>query len=133
MKVLLDTHVLIWTQDSPSNLGRKTRALVIDPGNEILVSAASTLEIARLVYLGQIVLKVGLDIWLAKALSTLQARSLAIDHRIAQEAYSLPGNFHKDPADRLLVATARLEGATLVTADDLILTYPHAQVLDAHK
>ena len=133
MKLLLDTHVVIWSQEVPANLGRKTRRLLVDPANELLISAASTLEIARLVANGQIVMKVGLDIWLQRAIAALQARGVVIDHRIAQEAYSLPGGFHKDPADRLLLATARIEGAALVTADDVILRYPHVQVVDARK
>jgi PIN domain nuclease of toxin-antitoxin system len=133
MILLLDTHVLVWTQESPGNLGPRTQKVLLNPGNELLISAASTLEIARLVYLGQIVLKVGLGVWLATAIQSLQARSAVIDHGIAQEAYLLPGSFHKDPADRLLVATARIEGATFVTADDLIQRYPHVQTLDARK
>jgi PIN domain nuclease of toxin-antitoxin system len=59
--------------------------------------------------------------------------SSSIDHRIAAEAYSLPGEFHKDPADRLLVATARVLGAALVTPDELILAYPYVRTLDARK
>jgi PIN domain nuclease of toxin-antitoxin system len=133
MKLLLDTHVLVWSQNSPDNLGPKTRRRLLDPANEILVSAASTLEIARLVHLGLIAMKVGLDVWLNTALTSLQARSLVIDHRIARDAYSLPSPFQKEPGDRLLVATARGEGATLVTADDLILKYPHVQSMDARK
>jgi len=133
VKLLLDTHVVIWSQEVPANLGRKTRRLLVDPANELLISAASTIEIARLVANGQIVMKVGLDIWLQRAIVTLQARGVVIDHRIAEEAYSLPGGFHKDPADRLLLATARIEGAALVAADDVILRYPHVQVVDARK
>ena len=47
------------------------------------------------------------------------------------EAYALPGTFHRDPADRVLVATARRDGLTLVTADDRILAYPHLRTQDA--
>jgi PIN domain nuclease of toxin-antitoxin system len=133
MKLLLDTHVLVWSQQAPVNLGPKTQRMLLDPASEVVVSAASTLEIARLVHLGQIVLKVGFEVWLATALRSLRARSLAIDHRMAQEAYALPAPFHKDPADRLLVAAARIEDATLVTADDQMLRYPHVRTFDARK
>ena len=133
MRVLLDTHVLIWSQEAPANLGRKMRRLLVDPANELLVSAASTLEISRLVAMGHVLTKVELDIWLQRAVASLQAHSVVIDHRVAVEAYELPGAFRKDPADRLLVATARIEGATLATADDLILRYPHVQTADARK
>jgi PIN domain nuclease of toxin-antitoxin system len=57
----------------------------------------------------------------------------AITHEIALQSYLLPGDFHKDPADRILVATARVLGCTLVTADTLILNYPHLVVWDARK
>jgi PIN domain nuclease of toxin-antitoxin system len=133
VKLLLDTHVLIWSQETPGRLGPAARKALLDPANEILVSAASSLEIARLVHLKQLVLKVGLGTWLAIALRSLQASSVPVDHAVALEAYTLPGPFHKDPADRLLVATARIEKATLLTADDLILKYPHVQTLDARK
>lgn len=133
MKLLLDTHVLVWSQEAPSNLGAKAQRHLLDTANEILISAATTLEIARLVHLGHIVLKVGLSEWFAEAFKSIHARLLVIDHRIALEAYSLPGAFHKDPADRLLVATARIESTKLLTADDLILKYPHVQSLDARR
>src|SRR2546426_7779405 len=57
VKLLLDTHVVIWSQEVPANLGRKTRRLLVNLANELLISAASTLEIARLVANGQIVMK----------------------------------------------------------------------------
>jgi PIN domain nuclease of toxin-antitoxin system len=133
MKLLLDTHVLIWSQETPARLGRKTSRLLADSRNDVLVSAASALEIARLVHLGQIIMKVGLGAWLERAFETLQARSLVIDNRIALDAYALPGTFHEDPADRLLVATARCEAAVVITADKLILEYSHVKVADARR
>ena len=56
-------------------------------------------------------------------------QAVDIDVAIIQEAYSLPGNFHRDPADRILVATCRLRGLALLTADRLILDYPHVTAL----
>ena len=56
---------------------------------------------------------------------------IPLTHEIAAEAYNLPGHFHKDPIDRVLVATARLERLTLITADDLILRYPHVKTAHA--
>ncbi len=133
MKLLLDTHVLVWSQEAVASLGPKTKRLLTDAQHELLVSAVSTLEIARLVHLGRLTFKVPLEVWFSQALAALQARSLAIDDAIAREAYALPGRFHKDPADRLLVATARLERATLVTADDSILGYRHVRTRDARE
>ena len=69
--------------------------------------------------------------WVRMAIDTLDARSLDVDHNAALEAYALPGRFHKDPADRLLVATARLHKLTLITADEQILAYKHVRKRDA--
>jgi PIN domain nuclease of toxin-antitoxin system len=98
---------------------------------ELCVSAVSSLEIARLVTGGLVELKGSLDRWVRSAIDSLEARSIDIDHQIAIEAYKLPGRFHKDPADRLLVATARLRDLTLVTADERILAYRSVRTLDA--
>lgn len=85
---------------------------------ERFVSPISTLEIGRLVYIGQLRLKHAFAEW-------------KNTHEIAWDAYNLPGKFHNDPADRVLVATARIERLTLMTADELILTYPHVKALCA--
>src|SRR5438093_1385889 len=131
MKLPLDTHVLVWSQEAVANLGPKTQRLLRDVRHELLVSAISTLEIARLLHLGRLTFKVPIDVWFSQAIAALQARSLPIDDTVAREAYALPGRFHRDPSDRLLVATARLQRATLVTADDSILNYRHVRTRDA--
>jgi PIN domain nuclease of toxin-antitoxin system len=128
---LLDTHVWIWTQEQPDALGSASRALLEATAEELCVSAVSSLEIARLVTGGLVELKGSLDRWVRSAIDSLEARSIDIDHQIAIEAYKLPGRFHKDPADRLLVATARLRDLTLVTADERILAYRSVRTLDA--
>ena len=56
-----------------------------------------------------------------------------MSHEVAMEAYALPGTFHRDPADRVLVATARRDGLTLVTAGARILAYPHVRTQDARR
>jgi PIN domain nuclease of toxin-antitoxin system len=67
------------------------------------------------------------------ALDSLGCRSLPADHQPAIEAHRLPGRFHKDPADRLLAATARVNDLVLVTADERILRYRAARSLDARR
>ena len=57
-------------------------------------------------------------------MADLVAHTIAVTREVAMEAYALPGTFHRDPADQILVATARQDGLTLVTADDRILAYP---------
>jgi PIN domain nuclease of toxin-antitoxin system len=130
---LLDTHVWIWTQEQPDAMGSASRALLEATAEELCVSAVSSLEIARLVTGGLLELKGSLDRWVRAAIDSIEARSIDVDHQIAIEAYKLPGRFHKDPADRLLVATARLRDLTLVTADERILAYRSVRTLDARR
>ncbi|MFM8985343.1 MAG: type II toxin-antitoxin system VapC family toxin [Planctomycetia bacterium] len=133
MSFLLDTHVWIWTQEQPDAIGTKARSLLETTGDDLCVSVISTLEIARLVSGGLLELKGSLDRWVRSAVDSIEARSIDVDHRIAIEAYKLPGRFHKDPADRMLVATARINGLTLVTADERILAYRAVRTLDARR
>jgi PIN domain nuclease of toxin-antitoxin system len=130
---LLDTHVWIWTQEQPEAIGTKARSLLETTSDDVCVSAVSSLEIARLVSGGLLELKGSLDRWVRAAVDSIEARSIGLDHRIAIEAYKLPGRFHKDPADRMLVATARVNGLTLVTADERILAYRAVRTLDARR
>jgi PIN domain nuclease of toxin-antitoxin system len=133
LNILLDTHVLVWSQEKPEALGAKTRKLLTDPSNSLFISSISALEIGRLLHLDRLLLNKGLLDWLKEAQVNLQSTEITLNHSIACESYSLPGSFHKDPADRILVATARLEQAKLLTADHLILGYPHVTSLDARK
>lgn len=133
MSFLLDTHVWIWTQEQPDAIGTKSRSLLETTGDDLCVSVVSTLEIARLVSGGMLELKGSLDRWVRSAVDSIEARSIDVDHRVAIEAYKLPGRFHKDPADRMLVATARINGLTLVTADERILAYRAVRTLDARR
>lgn len=133
MNLLLDTHVLIWAESSPDRLGPITRDRLLDTANRLLVSPVSTLEIARLISLSRLTLRRPLLLWLNEARRHLGFDDAPFDHRIAIHSYDLPGDFHKDPADRMLVATAREQGLTFVTADELILSYPHVTALDARS
>lgn len=133
MSFLLDTHVWIWTQEQPDSIGAGSRSLLETTTDELCVSAVSSLEIARLVAGGLLELRGSLDRWVRSAIDSIEARSIDVDHRVAIEAYELPGRFHKDPADRLLVATARLHDLTLVTADERILAYRSVRTLDARR
>jgi PIN domain nuclease of toxin-antitoxin system len=133
VKLLLDTHVLIWSQNDPVKLGPQTRRFLIAAQHENHVCTVSTLELARLAATGSIILSVTLQDWITTALQALDARTVEISHAIATEAYALPGTFHKDPADRLLVAAARCHALTLLTADERILGYPKVRSRDARK
>ena len=133
MALLLDTHVWIWTQEDPDRLGARTRRRVLDVAEPLHIATISTLEIARLIALGRIMLKGDLGDWVDRSIESLRAGSFELTHTVARGAYALPGTFHPDPADRILVATARHHGLTLVTADARILAYRHARTLDAAR
>ncbi len=133
MRLLLDTHVWIWAQEQPERLGPRTKRLLTGAEHENAVCPISTLEIARLVAAGDVRLSIPLAEWIAQSMATLAAHTLAMSHDVAIEAYALPGTFHRDPADRLLVAAARRNGLTLVSADDRILAYPHVRTQDARR
>ncbi len=133
MRYLLDTHVVVWAMNTPEKLGPATRRLLDNKNNEFLVSVVSTLELACLLHGKKMTFNLPLEPWMDQACQFLNAGRLDLDHAAAREAYALPGDFHRDPGDRLLVATARLNDTHLVTADDLILGYPHVRTVDARK
>ncbi len=133
MTLLLDTHVLVWAESLDERLGPKTRALLLDPSNMLLVSPVTALELSRLIALSRLQLRKSLQDWFTSARQHLAFQDAPFTHSAAIDSYQLPAPFHKDPADRMLVATARELGCPLVTADDLILGYSHVQTFDARK
>ena len=133
MKLLLDTHVWTWSQEHPEKLGRRAVKLLLAAEHGNAVCMISTLEIARLLAAGEVALSMPLRSWVEQSLADLAAETVPVTHEVAMEAYALPGKFHKDPADRLLVAAARCHELTLVTADDRILQYAKVRSLDARR
>ena len=131
MRLLLDTHVWIWSQEAVDRLGTETTRALVDPETSLFVSTVSTLEIARLAALGTIELSGDLGSWVEETLASLLCSTIEISHEIAAGAHSLPAGLHKDPADRILVATARLHDLRLLTSDDRLLDYGGVQTLDA--
>ena len=125
MRILLDTHVWLWSQEAPDEFGTVARKIILNENNELFVSSISSLEMARLAWGERITLKMQLRAWIAETLNWLKAETLPITNEIALAAYELPGEFHRDPADRILVATAMVHQLTLITADSRILEYPH--------
>ncbi|MCX5875376.1 MAG: type II toxin-antitoxin system VapC family toxin [Deltaproteobacteria bacterium] len=122
MKLLLDTHLLLWAAGSPARLSETARLLLEDQQNELLFSAASLWEIVIKRGLGRSdfqvdarVLRRGLLDNGYEELTITSAHTVAID--------SLP-LIHKDPFDRILVAQATVEGIILLTADALVAQYP---------
>lgn len=133
MKLLLDTHVWIWSQEQPELLPRRTREAIDDRLNGCAISVISELEMARLTQRKQIELDRGLEEWIDQSIAVLGAHEIEISRSIAIEAYRLPGEFHNDPADRILAATARIYGMTLVSADRRLLRYRHVNSMSAQR
>ena len=133
MSLLLDTHVWIWSQEMPERIGPGATLRISDASEPLYVTTISTLEIARLIHLELLSLKGPLSEWVAESIEALGCISIELSHNMAAAAYDLPGDFHKDPADRILVATARVQDLTLVTADDRILKYAHVRSLDVRR
>lgn len=133
MTLLLDTHVWIWSQEQPEKLGQPAVQALLAAEETNTVCTISTLELARLLAVGTISLAIPLHDWIEQSLNDLAATTLLLTHEIAAEAYALPSPFHKDPADHILVAAARIHQLTLVTADERILEYPHVRTIDARR
>lgn len=133
MRLLLDTHVWIWSQEDPGQLGTEATGVLIDPATSLFVSTVSTLEISRLIATGAIEIEGNLGSWVTETLEALFCSTFEISHDIAESAYSLPAGLHRDPADRILAATAKLNGLTLLTADKRLLGYSHVETLDARR
>ncbi len=123
MTLLLDTHVLIWWLNDYGRLSPAQQEAIaaVDPQSPLLVSDISIWEIATLHSLGRIHLSLPLREWLDKAVAPPLVRRHGISPAIAEHVAALPDSFHRDPADRVLVATARVLGATLLTQDRRII------------
>lgn len=122
MKLLLDTHLLLWAAGDPCRMSPVALALIEDAGNELFFSAASLWEISIKHGLGRVDFQADPRV-LRRALLDNGYSELPIisEHAVAIEG--LPP-IHKDPFDRMLVAQATVEGITLLTADALLAQYP---------
>ena len=131
MKALLDTHILIrWLSDRSQLSSRQSQVIeTADADSPLLVSDISLWEVATLHNLGRIRLSIPLREWLEKAVAPPLVRRLGISPAIAAEMAALPDWFHRDPADRILVATARTLGATLLTQDRRIVDSALAETI----
>jgi len=127
MRYLLDTCAVIWLAGDGANLSKTTVADLQLPQNEVFVSAITSAELACLVRKGKIELPTHWRRWFRDAIERNGWGVLPVDLENVEEAYSLPGDFHTDPADRVLIAAARLNKLTLVTRDQKILDYPHVR------
>jgi PIN domain nuclease of toxin-antitoxin system len=122
MRVLLDTHAVLWWVDQDSLLSRPSHAAIADPANELLVSAATIWEIAIKLGLGKLSLSMPYREWMNQALTGLQASLLPITVDYAERQAELPTH-HRDPFDRLLIAQALVEDVPVVSAETTFERY----------
>jgi len=125
--ILLDTHVWLWWISNPENLSGNAFS-AIDQAikeNGIVISSISTWEVAVLVEKGRLRLSIDTRDWVRKTEGLDFVRFVPVDNTIGLRSVSLPGEFHADPADRIITATALTMGIPLVTKDEKILTYSH--------
>ena len=128
--ILLDTHVWVWWVDGSPQMQSALRDHVeAHEATGLGVSVISCWEVAKLVELKRLQLSCPVADWIRQALSYPGIRLLYVTPRIAIESTQLPGTFHRDPADQLIVATSRIRGYALLTADSKILQYAHVNTL----
>lgn len=125
MRFLLDTHVLVWLVEGLADLGAVTRAEIdrAASGDGVLVSGISFWEVAMLERRGRLTLSKPVAEWRRKVLGSPGLSELPVSGDVGIEAVHLPGALHADPADRLIAATCRIVGATLVTRDQRLLAW----------
>jgi PIN domain nuclease of toxin-antitoxin system len=123
LKLLLDTHVWLWSLLDPSLLSPRAQALLSDPKNEKWLSPVSVWESLVLAERGRIALRPSAEAWVRLQLASAPIRRAPFDHEVAivSRALRLP---HRDPADRFIAATARVHEMTLVTSDERLLADP---------
>ncbi len=130
MKLLLDTHVWIWTSSNPKKLSSRVKRAISDAQNERWLSPISIWELANLARAGRVKLDRTFDDWVAHANQRLECRQAPITFEIALETRGVALSHH-EPADRIIAATARVLGLTLVTADEDLLAAPNVPTMPA--
>ncbi|MFN5514960.1 MAG: type II toxin-antitoxin system VapC family toxin [Cyanobacteriota bacterium] len=127
--ILLDTHVWLWLLHNPSYLSPTAQVLITkaEAENKIVVSTISVWEIALKCGLNKLELPLPINEWLELAQRQPGIVIEPLSPLDAVGSTQLPGDFHKDPADRIIVAMARRYDITLITCDNKILNYPHVK------
>ena len=126
--ILLDTHVWWWSLAEPENLSEKVEASIKQTKmDERFISSISIWEFAMMAAKKRIELKISPAKWLSRAINESGIIVIELSPDIATDACNLPGVFHKDPADRIIVASARVHNLTLLTKGLKILDYPHVK------
>lgn len=127
--IIIDTHILLWWKLNDDSLNLSYRQILDNPNEIIGVSAVSLMEIICLYDRQRINLPEIPELWIARIMAEPRIVVIPISANIAIDAFRLPDEFHKDPADRLIVASARVLKCPIVSQDAKIFTYSHVQHL----
>jgi len=130
--IFLDTHAWVWWVSNPEKLSAPAREridMAASLNQKIYISTISAWEIAMLATRGRLQLTMDVKDWIARSESLPFFHFIPVTNQIAVKSVNLPGKLHSDPADRIIIATAMIQEATLITADDKILEYPHVETL----
>jgi PIN domain nuclease of toxin-antitoxin system len=127
--IILDTHIWIWWVHGDEKLTPEYDQYIREQESQGLgISAISCWEVAKLVEYGRLILPCSVDKWLNQALAYPGINFLELTPQICIESTQLPGTFHRDPADQIIVATARVQNCPLVTVDRKIREYLHVEI-----
>ncbi len=130
--IILDTHIWVWWVHGDEKLSSELKNYIrMHEADGLGVSDISSWEVAKLVERGRLILPLPVGEWLQQASTEPGVVLIPLSPRIAAESTQLPGLFHRDPADQIIVATARVLGCPLVTLDAKIRDYPYV-VTDLH-
>ncbi len=130
--IVLDTHAWVWWVSDPDRLPKSARKRIkaeVNSGDPLRVSSISAWEVAMLVERGRMELTIDVRDWIAKSHAIPLLEFVPVDNMIAVRSVQLPDFPHRDPADRMIVATALGLGATLVTADQRLAQYEHVETI----
>lgn len=128
--IVLDTHIWVWWVHDDPQLTHRQKSWIQEHEEQGLgVSVISCWEVAKLVEYNRLILSCPVAEWFDQALAYPGMQLLPLTPRIAVESTQLPGTFHRDPADQIIVATARVYDCPLLTADEKIRHYPHVKLL----
>ncbi len=129
--ILIDTHVLVWWVNGSKSLSSTADKAIKEAlkKSEVIISSISAWEIAMLIEKERLILSMDIESWLGEVGQIDGTRFVSVDNEIGVKSTKLPGEFHQDPADRMIVATARKLAIPLVTADEKILEYPYVKTI----
>lgn len=131
--IVLDTHALVWWVSGGDQLSARAREAIgaeqASAEGQLLVSSITAWEVAMLVERGRLVLTMDVDDWLETVASIEGVYFVPVGKEVAVQSVRLPGDFHPDPADRMITALARHYSLAVVTADKKIQEYQHVKTI----